>query len=216
MSSGAILDSLRQAILDGAPETARDAARQALESGLDPASALDLACVPAMHTVGERFACHELYLPDMMASSEAMKAALSVLEPELLRRGTRRQSLGKVVLGTVQGDIHEIGKSLVAIMLAANGFEVVDLGTGVTSEDFAARARELQADLVGVSALLTTTMARQREIVAAFDAAGLRPRVKIIVGGAPVTRKWSDEIGADGYGKDAAAAVALARELLGR
>lgn len=216
MSSDAILDSLRQSILDGAPDSARDAARQALEAGLDPAAALDRACVPGMHSVGEKFACHELFLPDMMASSEAMKAALSVLEPELLRRGTRRQSLGRVVLGTVQGDIHEIGKSLVAIMLTANGFDVVDLGTSVPSGLFAARARELQADLVGVSALLTTTMARQREIVAAFDAAGLRPRVKVIVGGAPVTRKWSEEIGADGYGKDAASAVALARDLLGR
>lgn len=216
MSSDAILDALRQAILDGGPDSAREAARRALEAGEDPLAALDTACVPAMREVGEKFACHELYLPDMMASSEAMKSAVAVLEPEMLRRGARRQSAGKVVLGTVQGDIHEIGKTLVGILLAANGFEVVDLGTSVAAEAFAARAREVNADVVGVSALLTTTMAQQRKVVEALDAAGLRPRVKVVVGGAPVTAKWANEIGADAYGRDATSAVALIRDLIGR
>jgi methylmalonyl-CoA mutase cobalamin-binding domain/chain len=128
----------------------------------------------------------------------------------------QRESLGRVVLGTVKGDIHEIGKTLVGILLSAAGFEVVDLGVNVTAEMFAAKARELNADIVGVSSLLTTTMALQRGVVEALDRAQLRPPVKIIVGGAPVTRKWAEEIGADGYGKDAVGAVTLAKSLVGK
>ncbi len=215
MSSEALLQALRQAVIDGAPATARDTALQLLQAGADPLSAINDACVPAMHHVGERFACHDMYLPDMLAASEAMKAAMSVLEPELLRRGTQRKMLGKVLLGTVQGDIHEIGKSLVGILLVAAGFEVVDLGTGVSAGQFAAEAIGRNADMVGVSALLTHTMQQQRLVVEALEKNGLRSRVKVMVGGAPVTRKWAEEIGADGYGRDASAAVALARELLG-
>ena len=156
------------------------------------------------------------FLPDVLAASSAMKAAVSVLEPEMRRRGGQRQTMGKVLLGTVRGDIHEIGKSLVAIMLSAAGFEVFDLGISVPTETFAAKARELDADVVGVSALLTTTMAVQKKVIECFDREGLRPRVKVIVGGAPVTRKWAEEIGADGYGKDAASAVSLVKSLLGK
>jgi corrinoid protein of di/trimethylamine methyltransferase len=208
------LAQLRQAIIDGAPSLGAAAAEQALAAGIEPLEAINQACVPAMDYVGARFGCHEMFLPDVLAASQAMKAAVAVLEPEMRRRGTRREMAGTVVLGTVQGDIHEIGKSLVAIMLSASGFEVHDLGVSVTTEQFAAKARELRADLVGVSALLTTTMALQKSVVEALDREGLRPQVKIIVGGAPVTQKWADEIGADGYGKDAMSAVALARRLV--
>ena len=130
--------------------------------------------------------------------------------------GRAAEILGKIVLGTVQGDIHEIGKTLVSTMLAASGFEVDDLGVDVPYEKFAIRAREIGADIVGVSALLTTTMTGQRRVVEALDRHGLRPRVKVIVGGAPVTRAWAEEIGADGYGEDAVAAVAIARALVGK
>ncbi len=207
---------LRQAIIDGAPQHAREAAEAALAQGADPLDAINCACMPGMSYVGERFGCHEMFLPDVMMASEAMKAAVAVLEPEMRKRGSQRQMLGRVLLGTVKGDIHEIGKSLVGILLAANGFEVHDLGVSVPTEMFAAKARELGADIVGVSALLTTTMAVQREVVEALDQAGLRPRLRVMVGGAPVTRQWAEEIGADGYGKDAMSAVALAKELMAK
>jgi corrinoid protein of di/trimethylamine methyltransferase len=211
-----IYRQLRQAIVDGAPDHARAAAERALAQGVDPLSAIDNGCMPGMSLVGEKFGCHEMFLPDVMMASEAMKAAVSVLEPEMRGRGSTRQMRGRVVLGTVRGDIHEIGKSLVGILLSANGFEVHDLGVSVAAETFVGKARELDADIVGVSALLTTTMALQRDVIAALDHAGLRPRVKVMVGGAPVNRKWAEEIGADAYGKDAMAAVALAKQLLSK
>jgi dimethylamine corrinoid protein len=143
-----------------------------------------------------------------------MRAAMSVLDPELRKLGTERPTSGVVVLGTTKGDIHEIGKILVGTMLTAHGFQVHDLGVDVTGEKFAAKARELKADIVGVSALLTTTMRNQKSVVDALEREGLRSIVKVMVGGAPVTRRWADEIGADGYAKDAMSAVALARELM--
>lgn len=211
-----ILQQLRDSIAAGAPQHARAAAQRALALGLDPLHAIDAGCTPGMQQVGDSFARHQIFLPDVMMASEAMKAAIAVLEPEMKRAGVVRQSLGRVILGTVQGDIHEIGKGLVAILLAANGFEVHDLGVGVSAETFVNKARELHAGVVGVSALLTTTMTRQRDVVQALDAAALRPAVRIVVGGAPVTRQWAAEIGADGYAKDAMSAVALVRALLSR
>jgi corrinoid protein of di/trimethylamine methyltransferase len=207
-------DAMRQSIVDGAPETAASLARNALEIGIRPLDAIDNGFVPGMARVGEEFARRTMFLPDMMASAEAMKAAMTVLEPELTKSGLERPSAGTVVLGTTKGDIHEIGKTLVGTLLTANGFKVCDLGVDVAAEVFAAKAAELSADIVGVSALLTTTMRGQKGVVEAIEKAGLSARVKIIVGGAPVTRQWAQEIGADGYAKDAVSAVALARELL--
>jgi len=183
---------------------------------MPPLEAINGALVPGMAYVGEQFARRCMFLPDMMASAEAMKAAMSVFEPELSRLGTERHCSGKVVLGTTRGDIHEIGKTLVGTLLTANGFEVTDLGVDVAAERFASVADEVKADLVGVSALLTTTMRNQRSVVDAIVRAGLRERVKIMVGGAPVTRQWAAEIGADGYASDAVGAVALARELVAK
>ena len=142
-------------------------------------------------------------------------ALVDLLEPEMERRGTQRQMLGKVVLGTVKGDIHEIGKNLVATMLSASGFEIFDLGVDVPFEKFAEKAREVNADIVGVSALLTTTMVGQKAVIEALDDLGLRPKVKVMVGGAPVTKSWAEEIGADGFSEDAMGAVTLAKKLLG-
>lgn len=211
-----LLQAMRQSIIDGATDHATELARQALAGGVDPLEAVNRGFVPGVDHVGEQFAARQMFLPDLVMAAEAMKAGIAVLEPEMRRRGSRRESLGRVVLGTVKGDIHEIGKTLVGILLAAAGFEVVDLGVNVSAEMFAAKARELDADIVGVSSLLTTTMALQRGVVEALEGAQLRPRVKIIVGGAPVTRQWAEEIGADGYGKDAAGAVALAKSLVGK
>jgi 5-methyltetrahydrofolate--homocysteine methyltransferase len=187
----------------------------ALEQGVDPLAAIDEAYVPGIRYVGEQFRCGDLFLPDMMLAARAMEKAVAVLEPEMLARSAQRRVLGRVVLGTVKGDIHEIGKNLVAMMLTANGFEVHDLGVDVAPERFVEKVQEVGANMVGVSALLTTTMTGQRAVVDALAAAGLRPDVKVMVGGAPVTRAWATEIGADGYGEDAVGAVTLARELVG-
>jgi len=206
--------AMRQSIVNGAPETAAELAQQALANGIAPLDAINNGYVRGMHDVGEQFACGEMFLPDMMASAEAMRAAMAVLEPELTRLGTERPMAGVVVLGTTKGDIHEIGKTLVGTLLTAHGFRVHDLGVDVPGERFADKAREVGADIVGVSALLTTTMRNQKSVIESLEKAGLRKRVRVMVGGAPVTRGWATEIGADGYAKDAMSAVALARELM--
>ncbi|MBZ5679550.1 MAG: corrinoid protein [Acidobacteriia bacterium] len=206
--------AMRQSIIDGAPDTASDLAQQAVAAGIAPLEAINNGYVPGMHAVGEQFAQGKMYLPDMMASAEAMRAAMAVLDPELKKLGTERPMAGVVVLGTTQGDIHEIGKILVGTLLSAHGFRVHDLGVDVAGVEFAVKARELSADIVGVSALLTTTMRNQKCVVEALEQAGLRSQVKVMVGGAPVTRRWAEEIGADGYAKDAMSAVALARSLM--
>jgi corrinoid protein of di/trimethylamine methyltransferase len=206
---------MRASIEDGDAERATAAARSALDAGIDPLAAIDSGFMPGLTHVGDQFACGEMFLPDMMLAARAMKAAFAVLEPEMKARSTERQVAGRVVIGTVKGDIHEIGKNLVATMLGAAGFEVHDLGVDVPPDRFAEKAAEVGADIVGVSALLTTTMTGGRAVIAALEARGLRPAVKVIVGGAPVTRAWAAEIGADGYSEDAVGAVALAKSLVG-
>lgn len=209
-----IFSAMRQSIVDGAPDTAADLATKAVIAGTAALEAINLGFVPGMHDVGEQFARGEMFLPDMMASAEAMRAAMAVLDPELKKQGAERPMAGVVVLGTTKGDIHEIGKILVGTLLTAHGFRVHDLGVDVSGEKFAAAAREFNADIVGVSALLTTTMRNQKTVIEALERSGLRSQVKVMVGGAPVTRRWAAEIGADGYAKDAMSAVALARELM--
>jgi corrinoid protein of di/trimethylamine methyltransferase len=208
--------AMRQSIIDGAPDTASGLAQEAVAAGVAPLDAINLGYSAGMHDVGEQFARGQMFLPDMMASSEAMRAAMGVLDPELKKLGAERPMAGVVVLGTTKGDIHEIGKTLVGTLLTAHGFRVHDLGVDVPGERFAAKVREVGADIVGVSALLTTTMRNQKTVIEALEKAGLRSQVKVMVGGAPVTRRWAEEIGADGYAKDAMSAVALARELMGQ
>jgi corrinoid protein of di/trimethylamine methyltransferase len=208
------LAAMRQSIVDGATDTAAALAQSALQQGDDLMEAIDRGFVAGMNYVGEQYGQRKMFLPDMLASAEAMKAAMTVLEPELKRQGNQRPMLGTVLLGTTKGDIHEIGKTLVGTLLTAHGFRVVDLGVDVPTEQFAAKAREVQADIVGVSALLTTTMRGQKSVIETMDREGLRPQIKIIVGGAPVSRQWAEEIGADGYAKDAVSAVALAKSLV--
>ena len=209
-----LFQAMRQSIIDGAPDTARGLAETGVRSGVAPLAAIHEGYVPGMSYVGEQFAQRRMFLPDMVASAEAMKAAMEVLEPELKRLGTARPSAGTIVMGTARGDIHEIGKTLVGTLLGASGFKVHDLGVDVPAERFLAVAREVHADVVGISALLTTTMKGQRSVIEAFDREGLRPRVKMIVGGAPVTRQWAEEIHADGFAKDAVSAVSLVQKLL--
>jgi corrinoid protein of di/trimethylamine methyltransferase len=206
--------AMRQSIIDGAPETAAALAGQALAQAVAPLDVIDHGFVPGMTEVGEQFARHRMFLPDMLASAEAMKAAMSVIEPELKRLGAERPAAGTVILGTTKGDIHEIGKTLVGTLLTANGFRVHDLGVDVSCEKFAAKTRELSPDIIGISALLTTTMRGQKTVIETLQREGLRASVKVIVGGAPVSRRWAEEIGADGYAKDAVSAVALVKGLI--
>jgi len=209
-----LLAAMRASIVDGDQDAAAETARQAVAEGMDPLVAIDDGYVSGLSHVGSCFTAGDMFLPDMMLAARAMKAAMAVLEPELAARSAERRVRGRVVIGTVKGDIHEIGKNLVGMMLSASGFEVHDLGVDVAVDRFVDAAREHSADIVGVSALLTTTMTGQRAVVEGLAAAGLRPGVKVIVGGAPVTRAWAAEIGADGYSEDAMGAVALATKLM--
>ncbi len=208
-----ILDRLARAVADGEPEEAETLARQALEQGLDPLRCIDEGLTPGIERVGELFDTGEYFLPDLIIGGDAMKAALSVLEPALTG-AQGRKILGRVVLGTVEGDLHEIGKTLVGTLLTANGFEVTDIGIDQPARAFVDAVARTGATLVGASALLTTTMLHQGEIIEALKEAGLRDRVKVMVGGAPVTESWCSQIGADGYADDAVSAVALARSLV--
>jgi corrinoid protein of di/trimethylamine methyltransferase len=210
-----LLKNITASVVDGDRESTVSLTRQALIAGHEPMAILDDGLIPGMRIVGDRFTTGEYFLPNLIISAACMKQAMQVLEPELRARHQAARSLGRVVIGTVRGDIHEIGKTLVGTMLSANGFEVHDLGVDVPVEQFVAAAREHNADIVGLSALLTTTMGVQRHVIDALTAAGLRDHVKVMVGGAPVSRSWADEIGADGYAEDAVGAVEVAKRLMG-
>jgi 5-methyltetrahydrofolate--homocysteine methyltransferase len=207
-------DKLAQAVVDGDDEIAVETAKAALAVGLDPLACINNGLTEGMNRVGELFASGEYFLPDLVIGGKAMESAMEVLEPALLD-DQERKVIGKVVIGTVEGDLHEIGKNLVATLLSANGFQVTDIGTDKSPVDFLNAAIEANADIVGASALLTTTMLVQGQIVEALDDAGLRDKVKVMVGGAPVNQSWADQIGADAYGEDAVSAVALAKRLMG-
>jgi len=210
-----ILEKLTSSIINGDPEAATSLIQEALQAGLEPMTLINQALVPGMNAVGEKFTSGEYFLPNLVIAGSAMQQAMQLLEPELKERQQELESSGKVVIGTVHGDIHEIGKSLVATMLSANGFEVHDLGVDVTTADFLAKVKETGAHLLGLSALLTTTMTVQREVIEALAEAGIRDQVKVMVGGAPVNQDWADSVGADGYAEDAMAAVAVAKRLVG-
>ena len=216
MPDDRLYEQMAQAVIDGLPDKARQLAEQALSQGIDPLEAINRGYKPGMDVVGEGFANGDLFIPDLMMSGEAMKAAISALEGELSRRKQQRDVLGKVVIGTVEGDIHEIGKTLVATMLAANGFEVHDLGVDVSAEAFVDKVREVDADILGLSALLTTTILNQETVILTLKEAGLRDRVKVIIGGVPASEEWAQEIGADGYAENATEAVATVKQLVGR
>jgi corrinoid protein of di/trimethylamine methyltransferase len=212
--SDEIFEAMAQSIVDGEPGQAAALARKAVAEGIDPLDALNRGFVVGVNTVGKAFGCGDAFLPDLVMAGEAMQAAVAVLDPELAKRGERRTTLGNVVVGTIKGDIHDIGKTLVATMLSAGGFQVHDLGVDVPPATFAEKARLVNAVLVGVSALLTTTMVNQKQVIEALDDLGLRPKIKVMVGGAPVTRAFATQIGAEGYAQDAVAAVAEAKRLL--
>ena len=209
-----LFQAMAQSIIGGEEEDAVELAKLSIKLGIDPLDAINQGYIIGVNHVGEAFSGGDAFLPELVMAGEAMKAAVEVLEPELEKRGTKREILGKVVLGTVEGDIHDIGKTLVGTMMSAAGFEVYDLGVDVPIGTMVEKAREIGADIVAISALLTTTMVKQRDVIEALDDLGLG-QVKVMVGGAPVTRGWMEEIGADGYSEDAIGAVAVAKGLLG-
>jgi len=206
------LKKLHEAIIDGDWKTAAAVTQAAIAAGEPPLAIVTGCLVPAMDEVGRRFECEEYFVPEMLLSARAMKASMEILRPLLAATGA--QPVGRVVIGTVKGDLHDIGKNLVAAMLEGGGFEVIDLGADVAPQRFVETAAARNANLVALSALLTVTMTSMKTTVDAFRAAGLRDKVKIMVGGAPVTQQYADAIGADGYGDSAGAAVALARKLV--
>ena len=207
------LEKLRAAVIEGDWKTAAGVTKSAIAAGLTPLEIATGCLVPAMEEVGRLFECEEYFVPEMLLSARAMKAAMEIVRPLLAAVGT--EPIGRVVIGTVKGDLHDIGKNLVASMLEGGGFEVIDLGADVSPERFVEATLETNAELVALSALLTVTMPWMKTTIEAFRAAGVREKVKIMVGGAPVTERYADSIGADGYGGSAGTAVALARRLIG-
>jgi len=206
-------DQIKQAIIDGDAATVNALTQALLASGMPAKEILEGALLPGMEVVGERMRSGDCFIPEVLLSARTMQGALDLLRPHML--AGESTSAGTVVIGTVEGDLHDIGKNLVGMMLQGAGFEVVNLGTGVTAAQFVAAVKEHSPQIVGMSALLTTTLPHMSETLAALKAAGLRDSVKVMVGGAPVTQAWADEVGADGYGANAGMAVERAKALVG-
>lgn len=210
-----VLNELMNAVTDFDADKAVMVAKKAVRIGVDPTEAIEKGLAKGLQTVGERFERGELFLMHLAAAAEAAKRAIDeVLQPEIAKQELERKGLGVVVIGTVEGDIHDIGKNLVGVMLFAAGFDIHDIGKDVDTEVFVKKVKELNPDIVAASALLSTTLPAQRKLIEALKASGIRDKVKVIVGGAPVTDEWAKEIGADGYAEDAPGAVKLVKTLL--
>ncbi len=207
-----VLEELRKHVIAGELEATQDHVQKALAENIPPGKILKEGLIAAMTEVGRLFENGEFFLPEMLIAARAMKGGLAILRPQLAAANVK--ATGKVVLGTVQGDLHDIGKNLVGMMLEGAGFEFIDLGADVSPEKFVAAVKEHAPDLVGCSALLTTTMTRMKDVILALQAAGLRDSVKVMIGGAPVTEQYAREIGADLYAQDAASAVTRVRQLI--
>ena len=206
------LKPLYDAVLNGDAKSARAITEQALANGVDPLKLVQDHMVPAMGEVGRRFECNDYFVPELLLAARAMKGALELVRPLLVANGV--QPAGKVIIGTVKGDLHDIGKNLVAAMLEGGGYEVIDLGVNVSPEQFVAAVKEKNAKVVALSALLTTTMPSMKSTIDALKQAGVRDQVKVLIGGAPVTQKYAQEIGADGYSESAANAAGLVKQVL--
>jgi len=213
MNENDLFKEMTQAIVEGDRNAAAALARKAVDQNLDLHEVVEKGYIPGIQKVGDLWERGDYFLPELITSAESMKAAMAVLRPAMERAKIADLSRGRVVIGTIEGDIHDIGKNLVASMLAANGFEVKDLGADVKLERFLQSAQDVKADFICLSALLTTTMLGQRRFMELLKERGLRPQFKVLVGGAPVNQKWADSIGADGYAENALAAVKLAKSL---
>jgi trimethylamine corrinoid protein len=213
MTKTELFPKMSEAIVAGDRAAATALAEDAVRGDLDLLEVIEQGYVPGIQKVGDLWEQGDYFLPELISSAEAMKAAMAILDPELKKRSLSSHMGGRVVIGTVEGDIHDIGKSLVASMLQAGGFEVYDLGADVKLERFIEKAEEVGAGMICLSALLTTTMTNQRRLLGLLKDRGLRDKYKVLVGGAPASRKWAEEIGADGYAENAVAAVKLAKSL---
>jgi len=207
---------MAQCIIDGEKEIAIELAEKSIELQMHPLDRITKGFVIGVNYIGDQFGKGEAFLPELVMAGEAMKAAVAVLETELFKLGETREMMGRVGLATVEGDIHEIVKTLVGTMLSASGFEVTVLGVDQPADKIIGKALEIDAQIIGMSALLTTTMIRQREVIEELDKEGLRPRIKVMVGGAPITKDWAEKIKADGTAEDAVGAVQLAKKLVGK
>jgi len=206
------LDDISKALQGGDAEKVSELVRQALQEDIVPKKILEEGLIQGMSIIGEKFKKNEVYVPEVLIAARAMHAGMDVLKPKLTETGVK--NIGKVVMGTVKGDLHDIGKNLVKMMLEGAGFEVIDLGVDVSEEKFVEAVKAHQPNIVGMSALLTTTMVNMPEVIKALEAAGLRDKVRVMVGGAPITQNYADQIGADGYSPDAASAADKAKAFL--
>jgi len=211
-----ILRKMAEAVLNFDSAAAVEAAREAVAFKIDPVKAIEGGLAKGLREIGDRFERGEMYLPHLILGADAMEAAVKALEEHVPREGLESTSRGTVVIGTVEGDIHDLGLRIVASMLRANGFRVYDLGCNTKSMDFIEKAKEVDADIIAVSSLMTTTMPFMKDLIEALEATGIRGRFKILLGGGPVNGRWAEEIGADGYGRDASEAVRVAKELVAK
>ena len=209
-----ILQKLSEAVQSYDAEAAAEAAKEAVEGGISPVEAIEKGLAVGLRVIGDKFEAGELWLPHLVLGAEAMEAAIKVLEEHMPLEELEATSRGTVVIGTVEGDLHDLGLRIVASMLRANGFRVHDLGCDTSSMDFIDKAKEANADIIALSSLMTTTMPFMKDVIEALEAAGTRDQYKVLVGGGPVSKEWAKGIGADGYGRDAAEAVRVAMELL--
>ena len=216
MSSESIYKKLSAALIAGDKSESLAAVEEALKEGITPSDIIEKGMSPGMKEVGEKFSRYEIYLPEMMMAAEAWEHAMKMLEPKLLAAGGERKPTGRVVIGTVNGDIHSIGKNIVAAMLKMSGFKVFDLGIDVVASSFVTKAEEVGADIIAASALMSTTMPQQKSIIDHLEARGVRDKYCVLVGGGSTTQEWADSIGADGYGRTAGDAASLALKAISK
>lgn len=210
MSDKSIFEQLNNALIAGDKSGLEQGVGDALKEGITPSDIIEKGMSPGMKEVGDRFARYEIYLPEMMMAAEAWEGAMQILEPKLLESGSERKKAGRVVIGTVKGDIHSIGKNIVGALLKMSGFEVFDLGVDVNASAFVTKAEEVGADIIAASALMSTTIPQQKSIIEHIEARGARGKYCVLVGGGSTSQEWADNIGADGYGRTAGDATTLA------
>lgn len=214
MAKEEILRELAEGVVDGDEEKVEEFTNLAVAEGIDPLEIINEGLTKGIDIVGQNFAAGKFYLPDLLLGAKSMEAGIKILEP--LLEGKDREFFGKVLMGTVEGDLHEIGKNIVIMMLKTSGFEVLDLGIDVPASKFIEQTKAYKPDIIGISALLTTTIGRQKEIIELLEEEGLRKSVKVMIGGAPINQAWADKIGAEGYAEDATVAVEVAKKLIGK